>query len=92
MDTKDAELSSRLTELDEHIAAKRREIERDGPLHAHARKHAADLKIKSARLAALEKAIESGASHPQRRAAFAGQIEALRVSVDRMLANLDLKV
>lgn len=92
MDTKDAELSARLTELGENLAQKRKDIERDGPLHANARKHEADLKIKSARLAALEKAIEDGASHPQRRAAFAGQIEAMRVSIDRMLANLDLKV
>jgi hypothetical protein len=76
-----------LAELGARIDRKKLELEREGVLEPGIRRRAADLKIEHARLEALDKAIREGSAHPERAATLAGEIEALKVSVDELLAG-----
>lgn len=83
----DVDLSERLAELGARIDRKKLELERDGFLEPGIRRRAADLKIEHARLEALDKAIREGSTDPERSASLAAEIEALKLSIDRLLAG-----
>jgi hypothetical protein len=84
-----AEMTECLSDLGQGIERKRRELEVQGVLHGDDRKRAIDLKIASARRERLAKSRNQGSSHPDRDAEFAGEVEALRLTVERWIAGID---
>jgi hypothetical protein len=84
-----AEMRERLSELGQRIERKRHEHEVQGVLHGDDRKRVIDLKIASARLERLAKSRQQGSSHPDRDAELSGEVEALRLTVERWIAGID---
>jgi hypothetical protein len=83
------ELEERVAELGKKIELKRRQLDKNGVLHGEERRRAIDLQVEQTRVAKLLAARGEGAVHPDRKAALAAEVEALRLWVERWMAGID---
>jgi hypothetical protein len=83
------ELEERVAELGKKIQLKRRQLDKNGVLQGEERRRAIDLQVEQTRVSKLLAARDEGAGHPDREAALAAEVEALRLWVGRWMAGID---
>lgn len=83
------ELSHQLDDLGKKIQSKVSELNKQGVAHGAARQKAVDMEIEHARLAALAKARREGSAHPEQDSILAGEVDALKLSIEKWLAGID---
>ncbi|MEZ5774917.1 MAG: hypothetical protein R3D33_09555 [Hyphomicrobiaceae bacterium] len=89
MNEESGELKAKLEDLGRRIDGKLKELHEGGISHATERLKAADLQVEHRRLEALAAARQAGSAHPQQDATLAAEVEALKQTINRWVAEID---
>jgi hypothetical protein len=83
------DIKNQLMSLGAKIAAKTRELDRQGILHGPARLKAVSMRVEQLRLSRLAEARARGSRYAEASAVLAAEAETLRLAFDKWLAGID---